>query len=345
MNWAERALAGALRRVDAARSRSAWLDHLVQAGARYQRDAGDRLAASITYYAFLSFFPLMLLALSLLAFLVDRDPALRAQLLETLNSNLPGVYEGITDSVNAAVESRRSIGVIGILGLLWAGLGWLDALRESLRVMWHHDIGMGNIAKKKAVDVVTLLLLGATLVLSLLVTGGLSASASWVLGRIGLYGHSNVAIIATTLLGFLIGVITDTALFGFFFTRLPRIGEPFRRIARGALFAAVGFGLLKFAGRYYVANFMQRGGRAFGVFAVVAGLLIWMNLVARFTLYAAAWTVTAAYADDVLPSGTSSPAAAVAAGLTEAQSEAIQQDGVSADSLLSKQPLIRGNDS
>jgi membrane protein len=325
------AFAGIGKGIEVARARAPWFDHLVRALGRYQRDNGDRLAASMSYYAFLSFFPLLLLLSSLLAFSVDRDPAVRQRVLNTLGDYLPGVYEGIQRNLDDIVEKRRSVGLLGVAGLVWAGLGWLGALRDSLRLIWHHDTDIGNIAKAKLFDLVTIILLGATIAISLVVTGVLSASASWVLGEIGLMGTSSVAVTATRILAFAVGVLADTALFGFYFTRLPKFGHPFRRIARGAVFAAVGFGLLKIVGRYYVAVFVQNGGRAFGAFAVVAGLLIWMNIVARFTLYAAAWTVTGPYADDVMPSGTSSSRAAKAAGLSPVQAAAILEDEAPAE--------------
>ncbi|MDQ1710286.1 MAG: rane protein [Frankiaceae bacterium] len=325
--------------VIAAARRRPWFDHLVQAAGRYRRDNGDRLAASITYYAFLSFFPLLLLGTSVLAFLVNRDPAMRQRVLASLGDYLPGVNKGIQDNLTTVVNRRRTVGVVGVLGLIWAGLGWLDALRDALRTMWHHDTNMGNIARKKLVDVVTLIGLGATIGLSLLVTGVFSASASWALRRAGVSGKSPIGVGATAVVAFVLGVVADTALFGYYFTRLPKFGHPFRHVARGAVFGAVGFGGLKLAGRFYVTRFVATAGRAFGAFAVVAGLLIWINLVARFTLYAAAWTVTGPYDDDVLPSGTSSARASHAAGLSPAQAEAIQDDGVPAGTLLTKEAL------
>ncbi|MEO6713507.1 MAG: YihY/virulence factor BrkB family protein [Mycobacteriales bacterium] len=328
--------------VASGRRRLPWFDHLGRAGGRYHKDNGDRLAASISYYAFLSFFPLLLLGTSMLAFFVSRDPELRNRVLDTLSDYLPGVEDGIRDNLKTVVDRRRSVGAIGLIGLLWAGLGWLGALRDSIRVMWHQDTNVGNIAKKKLVDIATLFGIGATIGLSLLVTGVFAASASWALDQIGLGGKRIVAVAIAAVLSFALGVVADTALFGFYFTRLPRFGHPFRRIARGAVFAAVGFGLLKVAGRFYVTRFVHTGGRAFGAFAVVAGLLIWMNIVARFTLYAAAWTVTGPYDDDVMPSGTSSPAAAAAAGLTPEQAEAIEEQGVPAGTVLTKEPLTGG---
>ena len=336
MSWLSGARAGAAHAIGSARAKAGWFDHLVRAGSRYRRDTGDRLAASITYYAFLSFFPLLLLGISLTGFVLSRDPELHADVLDRLGDYLPGVYEGISENLETVLRNRTQAGVIGLLGLVWAGLGWLDSLRDALRVMWHHDLDMGNIARKKLLDVMTLAGLGVTIAVSVVATGVVAASAGWVLERLGLHGHSTIATIATSSAAFAIGLVADTVFFGYLFTRLPRIGRPFRQVAKGAIFAAVGFGVLKLVGGFYIVRFITAGSRVFGTFAVVAGLLVWMNLVARFTLYAAAWTVTGPYTDDAMPSGTSSSAAAREAGLSPAQRQAIEEPGVPASSVLSK---------
>lgn len=324
--------------VATAQRRAPWFDHLARAASRYKRDSGDRLAAALTYYAFLSVFPLLLLALSVLGYVLARDPDLQVRALATLGKNFPGVYDGLQENLDRAMERRRAAGLVGLAGLLWAGLGWLGAMRDSLRLMWHHDLGTGNLAQKKAVDLATMLGLGVTLGLSVLITGVFAGSASWVLNRMGLVDHGLPTTIVTALVAFAIGVLADVALFAFLFTRLPRIDRPRRTVLRGALFAAVGFGVLKFAGRFYIAHFISAGSKVFGTFAVVAGLLVWINLFSRFVLYAAAWTVTAPYNDDASPSGTSSPEAAKAAGLSDAQVQAIGEPGVDAGSVLTKEP-------
>jgi membrane protein len=53
--------AAVVRWLNRERERYPWFDHLARAGGRYQALSGDRVAAGLTYYAFLSFFPLLAL--------------------------------------------------------------------------------------------------------------------------------------------------------------------------------------------------------------------------------------------------------------------------------------------
>jgi len=311
--------------VSTARQRRAWLDHLVRAGGRYRADSGDRLAAAVTYYAFLSFFPLLLLGLSAVGYVLSGSPRLEAEVLANLRDYLPGVYAEIVDNLMIVLEHRRTAGVVGLVGLLWAGLGWLDALREALRVMWHQDVAVGNVLRKKAVDVVTLLGLGLAIAASMGFTGVLGASASWLLRAAGAGRTSTVAVVVTGVLGIVAGVVADTGIFLYLFKRLPRLNEPLHRLVRGAVFGAVGFGVMKIIGRVYITSYVTTGSTVFGTFAVVAGLLVWLNLIAKFTLLAAAWTVTAPYDDDRAPSGTSSHEAQRRAGRSAAQTAAMKE--------------------
>ncbi len=62
-----------------------FVDHVVRAYSRYQADGGDRLAATVTYFGFLSFFPLVVLAFSVAGFVVDAYPDAKQQLVDQIN--------------------------------------------------------------------------------------------------------------------------------------------------------------------------------------------------------------------------------------------------------------------
>ena len=293
------------------RRRAPWLDHLIRAWGRYQSDHGDRLAAYVTYFGFLSFFPLIALAFSVAGFVVDAYPSAQHDLVRQINNFLPG----LSDKLNVATigHAKVATGIIGLLGLLLAGLGWIDALREAIRTVWHHDLKAGNFLTKKLRDTAILIGLGLTMTASVAVTSVSSSATGWFLRQIRLDG-STAADILLRVLGYVFAIGVDVALFLFLLTRLPKVATPMRRVLKGALFGAIGFEILKTAGSLLVKTATHNP--VYGVFAVVVGLLIWINYLSRFTLYVAAWTVTAPFDTDVRPSGTSDPAMAEEAGMS-----------------------------
>src|SRR4051794_35912624 len=305
-------IAAAQTGVKTVRARRPFVDHMVRAFSRYQADGGDRLAASVTYFGFLSFFPLIALAFSVAGFVVDAYPDAQQKLAEEINSFLPGLSDKL--DVTTIGNAKVATGIIGLAGLLFAGLGWIDALREAVRTIWHHNVKAGNFVVKKLVDIGVLAGLGLTLLASVAVTGVSSAAMTWFLDLVGLEDNS-VARIGLRVVGLALALLVDLAVFLYLFTRLPRLNTPLRRVFKGALLGAVGLEILKVAGSLLVSR--TTNNPVYGAFAVVVGLLIWINLVSRFMLFTAAWTVTAPYDTDVPPSGTADPEAAKAAGIPE----------------------------
>ena len=288
-------------------------DHLVRAYQRYSADAGDRQAAAVTFFGFLSFFPLLALAAALLSYFLGDEAV--GTVVDQVNSYAAGLADQLelreTLTSNSAAGTA---GVLGLAGLLYSGLGWVDALREAVRTIWHHDVQGGNLVVKKAKDVVVLVGLGITVVLSVGVSAATGAFTGAALALVGLQ-ETFVATAVAKVVGIALGLLASTVLFLYLYLRLPRVTAPFRRVLRGALLAAVLFEVLKRVGAVYIER--TTGNPLYGAFAVVVGLLVWINLVSRLLLLCAAWTVTAPYDSDVEPSGTANVATARTAGPPE----------------------------
>jgi membrane protein len=303
-------IAAAKTAVPRARERVPFLDHLMRMYGRYQADGGDRLAAAVTFYWFLSLFPLLLLAISLLGY-VYGDEAPR-HVTSALSGYLP---PQLVETIgNTLVDAKGKAGVIGLVGLLLSGLGWVDGLREAIRSIWHQNIKAGNIVTRKLVDIVVLVGLFATIAASVVVTGATTAATGYVIGLLNL-SDTTAATVFTQVLAYALSAVADTALFVYMFTRLPRVSQPIKNVLRAAVFGAIGFEIIKFAGAFYVARTTSRGAATYGAFAVVVGLLLFLNIVSRWILLTAAFAVTTPGDSDALPSGTADPEQARKAGI------------------------------
>ena len=293
------------------REKRPFLDHLVRAFGRYQADAGDRQAAAVTFFGFLSFFPILALATSILSYALGDEAV--GTVVREVNAYAPGLADqlGLEDILS---DNRKAgaAGAIGLLGLLYSGLGWVDALREAIRTIWHHNVKEGNFLVKKAKDVVILAGLGVTVLLSIGISAATGAFTGFALELVEL-DDSWVAFALAKVLGVALGILTSAALFLFLFWRLPKVQTPFRRVVKGALLAAVLFELLKRVGAFYIERTTENP--LYGSFAVIVGLLVWINIVSRMLLICAAWTVTAPYDSDIEPSGTANAATAEKAGI------------------------------
>lgn len=303
------------RRTEHWRVRRPSVDHLLRTVQRYQLQSGDRLAAGLTYFAFLSFFPLIALAYALLGYVLANDQNALDALGKAVTEQFPGVADQL--DLAAIARAKATAGIIGLLGLLYAGLGAIDALRGALREMSMATTTPLDFFRGKLRDLVSLLLLGSTMLASVVVTGFATQATAFVVSFAGL--DDTPANNATLFLaGLGASLAADWLLFVIVLGWVARPTQPFRVVAKGALLGAIGFGLLKqLAGLLLGATLTNP---LYGAFAVIVGLLLWINFSARLVMYVAAWTATAGFGPPPAPSPVPAPG-----GSPEARPEAAQR--------------------
>ena len=270
--------------------RPAWLDTPLAVWARYRADGGDRLAAAVTYFGFLSFFPLVALGFAVLGYLVAGDSGIQREVENGLSSYLPGLIGSGPHqlSLDDIAASKASAGIIGLVGLLVTGLGWVAALRQSIKVIWHEPARDGSFVRGKLRDLAVLAVMGVAVLASVAVSTAATAVTDQLLGWLGLDGSVGAAVL-TRALAVLVALAVDAAVLTYLFTLVPRTPGGWRAVWRGALVGAVALEALKVVGTYLVAR--TTANPLYGTFAVVVGLLIWINLISRVVLLSGAWTV------------------------------------------------------
>ncbi|GAA0525992.1 inner membrane protein YhjD [Saccharopolyspora subtropica] len=273
------------------RRRHPWLDRLIRAFERYQRQYGDYYAAAITYFSVLALVPLLMIAFAVAGFVLAGNPDLLARLQTSITEAVPSpaMSEMLTGVVQQAIRQAGAVGVIGLLAALYSGLGWMTNLREALTAQWTQEAEKQSIVRRTVSDLLSLIGLGAAIVLSF----GISA-----LGGVGrrlfeLVGveDSPVALLVLRLLSILLSLAASWLVFLWVLARLPRKPVSLRSAVRGALFGAIGFEILKQVGVLYLNSVTTSpAGAAFGP---ILGLLVFANLASRFILFVTAWTASA----------------------------------------------------
>jgi len=264
--------------------------HTVLAWQRMTVHNGGQFAGAITYFSFLALFPLLLLIISVAGFVLKAHPAALNSLLDQITSNIPGsLGTTIRDSARAAVRSRASFGLVGLFGLMLAGLGWIGNLRAAINAVWDERPPARNIVLAKLADAGILVGLGVALVTSFALTVAGTELSGRVLHFLGWTdtGGTHAAIGA---LGLTLALIGDFLIFWWLLARLPVARVPMLVAIKGALLAAVGFEILKVVGTYTIAKSAK--SPTLGPFAGLLAVLIWIQLVARLLLFCAALTAT-----------------------------------------------------
>ena len=284
----ERLVARTLATVERERRRRPWFDQMVRAGGRYNRMDGDLMAAGITYFAFLSIFPVVLLAASVIGLLLAGDTLLRSQLISSIRQAVPGeTGDFLVGQVTEAISASRVTGVVGAVLFVYAGLRTMDKLRIGVRRVWTGRLVEADFLRDNLRDVVSFVALAVVGAVSVGLTGGATTATSWVLARLGLDDVPGASLV-TTVVGIALALAADTVVFLWLLKVVGHTRADVRLLLPGALFGAVGFEILKVLGSLYLA--LISGSVTASTLGGAVGILVWINLVARYALFTTAWT-------------------------------------------------------
>lgn len=277
-------------RLAEARRRRPVLDHVVLMQEHYGAVKATQWAGAVTYFAFLSFFPLLALAVFVVGWASEVYPQANANLRRALTEVVPGII-GSGESKVSLGEVRTFSGwvaVFGLAGVLYSGLGWLSALRDALLTVFDtpRREQPGYVAGKLR-DLAALVALGAVLFVAVAVTGLVERFSGDVLGWAGLDAELGWLV---TVLSVLLGLAANTLLFFLMFRLLAEPHVPARSLWSGALLGAVVFEVLKQVSGFLL--YFTRDQQAFQAFGIALILVVWMNYTSRVILYAAAWAYT-----------------------------------------------------
>ena len=267
---------GFLKRFVAAADRSQrdrpWLAFPYGVVKKFGDDEAGNLAALVAYYGFFSLFPLLLLLVTVLGFLLKGSPHLQQRVLSSTLAQFPVIGDQLRTNVHSLKASGIGV-VVGVLGLAWGGMGALQAMQTAMNDVW-------NVPRRDRATFVKAKL-RALLMLAVL---GVGTIATTVLAAIGSAGmHTWPVRVA----GIALSLIVDFGLFLLSFQVLTEADTRWRDHIPGAAVASVGWAVLQLIGGYYVGHQLQGASQTYGLFAVVIGLLSWMYLQAQLTMLAA----------------------------------------------------------
>jgi YihY family inner membrane protein len=237
---------------------------------KFGDDQAGNLSALMAYYAFFAIFPLLLVFVTILGFVLQDNPGAQQDLVDSTLAKIPIIGSQIqTGSLTGSTVAL----VVGAVGAVLSGLGVTLAAQTAfnrVHAVAHRDRPDFLMSRLRGLRMLAILgtLQVASTAISGVVVGGL--------------GGSTVAIGAVV-----VNVVLNLVLFVAAFRLLTDKSVPRSQLWPGIISATILWTILQLVGSVYITHVVKDAGNVYGTFATVIGLLTWLFIGARIVIYSA----------------------------------------------------------
>lgn len=247
-----------------------WVAACLRVQDRFAEVNGGYLASAVTLSAFLSLFPLLLVTLAVVGFVANQDVTVASDIINKLGLSGEGANT-VVEAIETAREHRGSASVVGLVGLLWSGLGLIASLSFAFDSVW--QVKSRGIKDK------------------LFGLAWLAGASLIILASVALTTALNFLPGPATPFAVLVGLALDVVLFWWTLRVLVNNKLPWRAHMPGALVGGVGLELLKLIGAVYVPRAVASSSALYGSIVTVFAILAWLLFFGRLVVYAAVTNV------------------------------------------------------
>lgn len=252
--------------------RHAYLGFPLAVVKRYGDDQAGKMAALITYYAFLSLFPLLLVFITVLGIFVSGDAHLQARINTQVFQYFPALGSDLKGSVHTLKGSGLAL-ILEVLALLYGARGLAAMLQEAFNNVWHVEKeNQPGFVSNNLRSFAMMFAVGIGIILGTVISYGLGSVLHF-----GIVG------------GFALILLNLGLTFGLFLV-VFRLGTSNRItlhwLTLGALIAGTGLLIVQHFGGAIMAHELPKLKGTYGSFAIALGMIFWIYLQAQVILYA-----------------------------------------------------------
>jgi YihY family inner membrane protein len=240
---------------------------------KFGEDRAGDLGALIAYWGFFSLFPLLLVLVSVLGFLIHGNPSLQKSILDSTLAQFPVIGEQLREHLESLTANGVVLG-IGTATALWAGLGVTVAAQKAMNTVW------GIPPERRP----SFLAARARGLLMLVVLGSITLTGLFLSGLGTATGQLGAALRGV---GFLGSLGSHVVLFLLAYRVLTVKQLTWGEVLPGAVVGAILWTGMQLVGTYVVSRQVKNATPVYGTFAVVIGLLVWIYVGAQVTVLCA----------------------------------------------------------
>ncbi len=238
----------------------------------WRRHITGRNASVVAFFGFLSIFPLMLAATTILGFVLQGNPDLQQSIINGALADIPVLGQELKDDPSSLNGSWWAL-IIGLGGALWSATKAFVALQRAQDDIWELHIDHRDaMHEQRGKALLGLVFIGAAQIGTIAISAIVNAAGLPIGGRLALLA-ANVAINISVL----------TAMFRYLTAAEPTWSD----VWPGAVIAGVAYSALQYFGTGIVRQITDNAGDTYGQFALVLGLVTWLSFLAISSLMSA----------------------------------------------------------
>jgi membrane protein len=259
-------------RVMNVRAKNHTIDVIVEMLDGWRRHLSGRNASVLAFFTFLSIFPLMLAATSILGLVLEGNDDLRNRIIDSAADEIPVIGADLKadpDSINGSLW----VVAAGILGALWSSTKAFVGLQGALDDTWEVPVDdRPGMPVQRGRAIAGLLILGTAQIGNIAVTAIVNAA--------DLPSFSQLLVALGTAI---VNIVVIAAMYRFLTSASPSFGD----VWPGAIMAGIIFSVLQYFGPRLVETITKNASDTYGTFAIVLGLITWLSFIAIGGLMAA----------------------------------------------------------
>lgn len=273
-------------RVMKVRAKNHTIDVIVEMLDGWRRHLSGRNASLLSFFIFLSIFPLMLAATTILGLLLEGNDDLRQRIIDNVADNIPVIGSDIKSDPDA-LNGSIWIVIGGLLGAIWSSTKAFVGLQGALDDAWEVSVDdRPGMPVQRGRAIVGLLIIGTAQIGSIAITAIVNAA--------GLPGISQLLVALGT-------VVVNIAVMAAMYRFLTSASPSWRDVWPGAVMAGIIFSVLHYFGPRLIETVTENASDTYGTFAIVLGLITWLGFISIGLLMAAELNAAIVRRRDAVP--------------------------------------------
>jgi len=259
------------------------LDILRETFQRFNEARASEAAAGMAYYALFSLFPLLLALVAAGSFFLESERAYR-EVVDLVTQAIPVSRGLIERNIRRVLELRGTVGIVGLIGLLWSATGVFTILANHINRAWP-EAETRSFLEKRLVALGMVGALAGLLVLSLFSTAVLN-----LLPRLQVPLWGGVSVYETSLWAIASKLVPGLFIFLMFLSLycwVPNTEVKWSGVIGGALVAAFAWEVVASAFAWYLSSGLARYELVYGSLGAVVALMFWIYISSLITLFGA----------------------------------------------------------